>query len=145
MYHIQYTLIDFISTVKIGFPENPGALDQRTYFLIREESCPAEARSLGWLMFKSSSELIDRMECEVADLGDPSARQLREESQSTRFTYVRIHLEWSGLTFVIRRGVDQDLQELVRHVGCAWHAEEQGKSRAAEFRIDAILKDKETE
>lgn len=94
-------------------------------------------------MFGTSSELIDRMEYEVSDLGDPSARQLREESNSPRFSYARIHLGWSGTTFVIRRGIDQDLQELVRHVSCAWHADEKGKFQAAEFRIEAILKEKE--
>lgn len=94
-------------------------------------------------MFGTSSELIDRMEYEVSDLGDPSARQLREESNSPRFSYARIHLGWSGTTFVIRRGIDQDLQELVRHVSCAWHADEKGKFQAEEFRIEAILKEKE--
>lgn len=127
--------------MKVRLPENPGAHEQRTYFLVREEIDSLEARSMAWEMFESSSRFIDRMQHEVSDLGDPSARQLHNENNTPRrYGYAIVHLGWSGLSFVICRGNDQDLQELVRHVGCAWHADDKGKIFAAEFRIEVTLK-----
>lgn len=127
--------------MEIAFPENPGAYDQRTYFLVREERSPAKARSIPWQMFKTSSGLIDRMVSELTHGDDPSEWQLHYEMNQSRYSYAVVHLVWSDAKFVVRRGNDWDLQELVRHVGCAWHADDQGKISAAEFRIEVTLKE----
>lgn len=127
--------------MKISLPENPGAHEARTYFLVFEQGSATKARSIAWQMFRSSSEMIDRMISDLATEEDDSARQLQREIYISRYTHAEISLGWSDLTFVIRRGHDLDLQELVRHVGCAWHADDAGKISVPEFKIEVSLKE----
>lgn len=112
-----------------------------SYFLVTaSEDHHREAVCIPFNFFETTDEFLDAME-EGLSLpgGDDSSMQLYNEMSTLRRRYAVVHLKWSGVCFVIRRGTD-DLQALVNRVRCAWAAKDRGELELFEFKIGVTLK-----
>jgi hypothetical protein len=111
-----------------------------TYFLVQEQGSQGEPVCVPFRNFedyKTSDEFLDEMEKRCCE-HDPSTLQLFEGVW--KFSHAVVLLQWSGVSFVMRRETD-DLQSLANRIGCAWRAKENGELQAFEFVIRVTLKD----
>lgn len=110
-----------------------------TYFLVQEQGSQGEPVCVPFRNFedyKTSDEFLDEMEKRCCE-HDPSMLQLFEDVW--KFSHAVVLLQWSGVSFVMRRETD-DLQSLANRIGCAWRAKENGELQAFEFVIRVTLK-----
>lgn len=114
-----------------------------SYFLVTasEENHRREPVCIPFNFFETTDAFLDAMEEGLGFLErDGSSMQLYNEMSTLRRRYAVVHLKWSGVCFVIRRGTD-DLQALVNRVRCAWAAKDRGELDLFEFKIGVTLKD----
>jgi hypothetical protein len=116
----------------------PGSNMLSTYFLVTssESLNPREPVCIPFDFFKDADDFLDKME---EKLGDEASRQLYNEMPILTQRYAVVRLNWSGVSFVIRRG-KPDLQALDYRVFCAWNAKDDGELPMIEFEIGVTLK-----
>lgn len=87
--------------------------------------------------YHTTDEFLDEMEKRCCCEHEPSMLQLFEDVR--QFSHAMVLLQWSGVSFVMRRETD-DLQSLAHRIGCAWRAKGEGELQAFEFVIRVTLK-----
>lgn len=116
----------------------PGSNMLATYFLVTssESPSPREPVCIPFEFYRDSDDFLDKME---EKFGDEASRQLYNEMPSLSRRYAVVRLNWSGVSFLIRRG-KPDLQALDYRVFCAWKAKDDGELTMIEFEIGVTLK-----
>jgi len=109
-----------------------------TYFLVTssESGNPREPVCIPFEFYRDADDFLDKMEDKF---GDETSRQICNEMPSLSRQYAVVRLNWSGVSFVIRRGT-QELQALDYRVLCAWNAKDDGELAMIEFEISVTLK-----
>ena len=111
-----------------------------TYFLVQEEGSQNEPVCVPFQNFedyRTSDEFLNVMEKKCCYEHEPSRLQLFENVP--QFSHAAVSLQWSGVSFVMRRETD-DLKSLANRIGCAWRAKEQDELQTFEFVIRVTLK-----
>ncbi|KAJ5363802.1 uncharacterized protein N7496_009515 [Penicillium cataractarum] len=111
-----------------------------TYFLVQEHGSQREPVCVPFRNFEdynTTDEFLDEMEKRCCCEHEPSMLQLFEEVR--QFSHAVVLLQWSGVSFVMRRETD-DLQSLANRIGCAWRAKGEGELQTFEFVIRVTLK-----
>ncbi|KAJ5678454.1 uncharacterized protein N7477_004087 [Penicillium maclennaniae] len=117
---------------------HPGSNMLATYFLVTssEFDNPQEPVCVPFEFYHDADDFLNKMENKA---GDAVSQQLLSEMVCLNRCYAVVHLNWSGVSFVIRRG-GQDLQALENRVICAWNAKDEGALNMIEFEIGVTLK-----
>ncbi|KAJ6119242.1 hypothetical protein N7523_003522 [Penicillium sp. IBT 18751x] len=117
---------------------HPGSNMLATYFLVTSSELdnPQEPVCVPFEFYHDADDFLNKMENKV---GDKVSQQLLSEMACLNRCYAVVHLNWSGVSFVIRRG-GQDLQALENRVICAWNAKDEGALNMIEFEIGVTLK-----
>lgn len=115
-----------------------------TYFLVQDEDGDGDSPQIcvSFSNYPDASAFIDAMAkiCGTDDSVAQIAQEMAEMgAQMYRHEYALVHLEWSGITFKVRRD-SGDWQALVDRVGCAWTAKRNGELKTVEFKISVKLK-----
>lgn len=111
-----------------------------TYFLVQEDGSQREPVCVPFRNFEdyhTTDEFLDEMEKRCCCEHEPSMLQLFEDVR--QFSHAVVLLQWSGVSFVMRRETD-DLQSLANRIGCAWRAKGEGQLETFEFVIRVTLK-----
>lgn len=87
--------------------------------------------------YETTDEFLDGMEKRCCCEHEPSMLQLFEDVR--QFSHAVVLLQWSGVSFVMRRETD-DLQSLANRIAWAWRAKREGDLRTFEFVIQVTLK-----
>ncbi|CEJ54007.1 hypothetical protein PMG11_00335 [Penicillium brasilianum] len=127
------------STKNLQFPEIP-AYTLATYFLVQEHGSQREPVCVPFRNFddyETTDEFLDEMEKRCCCEHEPSMLQLFEDVR--QFSHAVVLLQWSGVSFVMRRETD-DLQSLANRIAWAWRAKREGELRTFEFVIQVTLK-----
>ncbi|KAJ5309457.1 Heat shock protein DnaJ N-terminal [Penicillium atrosanguineum] len=109
-----------------------------TYFLVTssESDNPQEPVCVPFEFFHDADDFLNKMEDKA---GATVSKQLYSEMACLNRCYAVVHLNWSGVSFMIRRG-KPDLQALENRVICAWNAKDEGTLNMIEFEIGVTLK-----
>lgn len=109
-----------------------------TYFLVTSSVIdnPEEPVCIPFTFYHDADEFLNQMEEHV---GDAVSSQLYNDMPYLNRCYAVVHLNWSGVSFVIRRG-KEDLHALENRVICAWNAKDEGGLNMIEFEIGVTLK-----
>lgn len=116
-------------------------LEQATYFLVQDES-----QTGPWCVpfqnFGTTTAFIEAMEraCSL----DASSAQIASEMSRLNVPifhhqYALVHLKWSGVKFMMRRGSD-DWKALADRIEYAWAAKGHGELGALEIVIEVKLR-----
>lgn len=111
-----------------------------TYFLVQEDGSQSESVCVPFRNFedyRTTNDFLDEMEKRCCYEHEPSRLQLFEDVP--QFSHAAVLLQWSGVSFVMRRETE-DLKSLANRIGCAWRAKEQGELQTFEFVIRVTLK-----
>lgn len=111
-----------------------------TCFLVQEEGSqdgPVCVPFQNFEDYPTTDEFLNAMEKKCCYEHEPSRLQLFENVP--QFSRAAISLQWSEVSFVMRRETD-DLKSLANRIGCAWRAKEQGELQTFEFVIRVTLK-----
>jgi hypothetical protein len=111
-----------------------------TYFLVQEhgsQNAPVCVPFRNFEDYRTTDDFLDEMEKRCCCEHDPPLLQLFEGVR--QFSQAVVLLQWSGVSFVMRRETN-DLRPLANRIGCAWRAKEEGKLQTFEFVIRVTLK-----
>jgi len=111
-----------------------------TYFLVQEygsQNAPVCVPFRNFEDYRTTNDFLDEMEKRCCCEYDPPLLQLFEGVR--QFSHAVVLLQWSGVSFVMRRETD-DLRSLANRIGCAWRAKEEGELQTFEFVIRVTLK-----
>ncbi|KAI2788997.1 hypothetical protein POX_e07023 [Penicillium oxalicum] len=111
-----------------------------TYFLVQEDcssNTPVCVPFCNFDDYRTTNEFLDEMEKRCCCAHEPSMLQLFEDVR--QYSYAVVSLQWSGVSFVLRRETD-DLQSLANRIGCAWRAKGAGELQTFEFVVKVTLK-----
>lgn len=117
-----------------------------TYFLVRsaDDTGPQEPVCVPFEINQNDNtdRFLDRMADKLDETDTEVWDQLSREMPALRrrrAVSAIVHLRWSKVSFVIRRGTG-DLQALLNRVGSAWRAKQQGELSTFEFGIELTLR-----
>lgn len=101
-----------------------------------ESDNPQEPVCVPFEFYHDANDFLNKLEDKA---GNTVCQQLFSEMPCLKRCYAVVYLNWSGVSFVIRRG-KQDLQALENRVICAWNAKDEGALNMIEFEIGVTLK-----